>query len=218
MKIPKKKNIFKLITVFVLSLLIILVIVLYSFPKGIFVDRVLREKNIHLIASKVEETPLKIITENTKLFFKNRELGSFEKITAEFKPFSLYLKAVCKKGFLETVINLTGTINLQAENFSCLSDVKYLSGKLKINEGIKGNIVLKNINIKNFNAEKVELKFVGKEFRGKITYAGADFTGNGRFKLNKYNPLETEVNASFKGSLGNVSLSGKLQSLRIQIR
>jgi len=213
-----KTSISKLAISLIVLLLVSVVILLFSAPKSLLIDRFLMDRDIYIFPTKVKENLLDVGFENLKVFYRDRKLGEFSRVKMGLVPTGIKLSAVCGGGSIKAFFNLSN-LKIDLRSADCLENVGDVSGKLElIEKGIKGNLVAKDLLVRGLKIDSLKLTFKGSKFEGEIEYMGMKLVGGGSFKLDLRNIENSDISGEFKGSVGTLTVKGKLKNITAQLR
>ena len=208
----------KLLLGFILTLIFTMVGVFLFFPKYLLLDSFLQKNKIFLLSSGVKEDINKITFGKGRVFVRNEEIASFDRLELALVPFGVRAKILCKGKSSEVFYGLSGEIEISLRDFSCTKSVKLLRADLKISDGIYGTLHAEGVSNKNLSLDKISLNFRGESFTGSVSYLGMELKGSGKLKLNRKNPLKSRVSALFKGNGISVEVVGSLENLSVRPR
>jgi len=211
-------RIFKVLGLVIFTLVFTGILLTSTFPKFLFLDRILLKNDLYLLAHKVKEKPLSLEIYKGKVFSKNGELIHFDSARLYVNLLSLNLELLCNGKPSKLSYDLFGNLKVNFNGFSCSPFFKSLSGNLELKNGISGKIKVEGLKTKLAVLEELSLNFRGKNFTGEINYLGMELKGQGRILLNKENFLDSKVDGEFRGSGITLRVSGKLKRLRVNVR
>ncbi len=191
---------------------------LQALPKSLLLDRLLSKRDIHILADRVKEGPLWIEMENLRLFLQSMEVITLDRLKLYLGIGGIGFSAGCGKGKTEGNLSYLGMLEVTFKEFSCVKFIGKIEGKLLVGDVIRGNLSLEKVKFENIEVESARFRFLGKNFEGNIQAMGMNLLGGGSIKLVRGNPLASEIEASFKGALGNLIVRGKLQKPSVQFR
>ncbi|NPB06489.1 MAG: hypothetical protein GXO03_02670 [Aquificae bacterium] len=210
------KSFSKLLGLLGLTFLLVLLSLFVWVPKFVLLDARASKEGLFLLPAEVKEQFTGFTARKGRLFFKGRELLRFDELRLKLLPLQR-LELVCGEGRLSLVFFLKRFRALEAEGYRCLSFAEEVSGRVRaVGDGFEGRLVVKGLVTDGTKAERLELVFEGKRFRGKVVLApGLTLTGGGSLKPGG-ELLDTRVEGSFRGSAGGFRLSGTLGRLRVE--
>ena len=195
-----------------------LISLLNLLPKSILLDRALTQAGVYLIPSSVKEGITDVVMKEVRVFRGNEELGKVDKAVLRLGFGGVRSRFVCGKGEGSVGLSWSGVVRAKFRDFACLSYVGSLSGDLKIAGGVFGKVSIKGLKVQGVDVESLRLEFSGKTFKGDITYMGMKLSGGGELRLKRDKLEDSEINATFKGSLGNLIIRGKLKNPQVRVR
>ncbi|WP_461832338.1 hypothetical protein [Aquifex sp.] len=213
----RKKTIFNVfLSIFVLLFTSFLLLFL-TFPKFIFVDKLLERNKFFLISERVYEDFFKVILNKGKVFYSNKEALRFDVAKLEIKPFYLFVSLLCEGNAMNLKVYPSGELVFSSDGYTCIKDLGEIKGDLVLKGKIRGRLELKNLRVRGFNIDKVALNFRGIRFDGVILYGGMELKGSGTIKLSK-NFFSSRIDGSFKGAGITLKIFGSLNNLRVRVR
>ena len=195
-----------------------LISLLYLFPKSILMDKALTQAGVYLIPASVKEGLTEVVMKEVRVFRGNEELGKLDRAVLRLGLGGVSSYLACGKGEGRLGVSWGGDLRAEFKDFSCVSVIGSLNGKLRVEEGVFGKVSVKGLKVQGADVESIDLEFNGKTFKGDITYMGMKLSGGGELRLRRERLEDSEINATFKGSLGNLVIRGKLKSPQIRVR
>ncbi|WP_457600032.1 hypothetical protein [Hydrogenivirga sp.] len=214
----RKISISKLLLLFGSTVLLVFIYALFAVPKAVVLDRVLSEQGLHLMAGRVEEGVLSLSFERFRLYSRGTEILNLDKLGMALSPSGLRMSGTCAEGRLYLSVGWDRSLKLELKDFRCSPFFEEAEGNLRLSEGIFGRLRLVGIEGRGIRIDSASLDFRGENFNGDIVYAGMTLTGGGRIRLDRENPENTLIDASFKGSIGTVVVKGTLKNISVQLR
>ena len=215
----KRTFISKLLLLTLASLVISSILVFFSLPKSVILDRFLTTKGIGLIPERVREGTFRVEFEKVRVFFKNELVSRLDSLGVYLKPAGLGVLAVCGEGYLKGHVSLLGDLSAEAKGFECLEMAGKVYGNVRLEESrLFGRVSLENLDLKGIKVDRVDLEFKGDRFDGNVEYSGMKLRGGGSLRLNPSRLEDSEINAVFRGDLGRLVLKGRLGSPSVQLR
>ena len=212
-----RKTFSELLSLLLLSLLLIAVFLVLGIPKAVLIDRFLMERGIFLLAGEVNEGITDLKLSDVRIIASGKEVASLEKLSAKLTLGGISLEGRCGKGDLRAKVGWGRSLSLRAKDFACVKDLEVVDADLKIGEGIKGKVNIRGLDTGIVTVDSIELNFRGEDFDGKVIYGKFEFTGKGRVKLNKKDPLSSSLRAEFSGAIGRVVISGTLKNPTVKM-
>lgn len=214
MKTSTSKVLLSLLILFLLTGLVLI----FAFPKSVFMDRLLTERGVYLLPSRVEEGIAHVSFEDLKVFFRNEPIGRFNRARVGLSPTGVNLSAICGNGRINARFGI-GSLRLDLSSADCFEHVGTASGKLELKENkLRGRLVVRDLVMKNLRIDSLKLTFKGRNFDGEIGYMGMKLVGGGTLKIDPRNIENTEINAEFRGSVGKLIVKGKLTNISVRLR
>ncbi|GAB6066186.1 hypothetical protein JCM9492_12780 [Aquifex pyrophilus] len=214
----RKRTLFNALLSIIVFLLSLVLFLFFTFPKFIFIDKLLERYKIFLISEKVYEGYFNVILNRGRVFYSNKEVFNFDVGKLELKPFYLLINLSCKGRKIELKLYPSGEINFSSDVYGCFKDLEEIRGNVVLNKDIRGKLELKGLKAQGFNIDSVILNFRGVRFEGTILYGGMELKGSGTIKLNRKNILLSRIDGNFRGSGINLKVYGNLKNLRVSVR
>ena len=212
-----RKTFSEFLSLLLLSLLLISVFLVLGIPKAVLIDRFLMERGIFLLAGEVNEGITDIRLSDVRIIASGKEVATLDRVKAQLKVTGIFLEGKCGKGDLKVNVGWRQNISLKAKDFACTRDIEQVDADLRIGEGIKGKVSIRGLDTGIVTVDSIELNFRGEDFDGKVIYGKFEFTGKGKVKLNRKDPLNSTLRAEFSGAIGRVIISGSLKNPTVKM-
>ena len=186
------------------------------FPKYAFVERLLKENRISVLAERVREGFNELLYLDGTIFLPEGLKISYRKFEIKVVPPSAEL--VCKGGgSLEGRLGVGGAEFL-LRNFNCLNRVEGADGKLLLTRRgeVFGDLNLKGLNLKGINLKSADFRFHGGRFEGVLNLGGLKLKGGGTLRVDFNRGIY--VDAVFTGSGTKVFVKGYLPNPEVVVR
>lgn len=203
---------------FLLSLLAGFFVLFATFPKFLFIDKILIKNGVFLLADSVKESLFDINLKNTKVYSQNKVVLKDSNLLLKLSPSGIRAIINCEGKTSEIIISLSKDIQANLSNLTCLTVASEIDGKVHTKDGVYGKLLLKDIKAHGKNISSLELDFKGKTFFFKANIDGINIDGSGNLDYDKNNPANTKINAVVSSVGFNVTISGSLLNPQINLR
>lgn len=211
----RKMNLKSLFLKFFLLVASFFIILLLTFPKFLFLDRLLLKNGLYLTAESIEEGLLGLKLKDVHLYGHDSKLLRFDVLNIRFEPFKIKLIGVCENKRLSVDISFR-QMSILSEDFNCIRKVDSLSANLSAKGGLYGSLRLKNPKGYNLPIEDLIIEFKGRTFIARAKIMGFELMGDGQIVYNSSNPIKSSINGQLKGMNRILIISGSLDSLEIK--
>lgn len=204
--------------IFFLSILMAIFVLFATFPKFLFIDKLLMENGVFLLADSVKESLFEISLKNAKIYSQNRVILKESNLILKITLSGVKSIINCQGKTSEITVFFSKDFQANLTNFTCLTVASEVDGKINTKEGVYGKIVLKGIKAQGKNINNIDLEFKGKTFFFRADIEGIKVDGSGNIDYDKNNPLNTKINALASSVGFNVVISGSLLNPQINLR
>ncbi|WP_448583914.1 hypothetical protein [Thermocrinis sp.] len=183
-----------------------------TLPKFLILDQILLKNSIYLMAEGAEEGMFSLRLRKAQIYIRDFKLGEFESLEWSFKAFYFLLSGQCAGGSFQIKLYPNRTVEVNGKNLRCIKKAHIKSIDLSVAKGIRGNLELTNLKVKDFSLDELSLNFKGNVFSGKAKTAGLTFIGDGVISFNEKKPLKSSINGKLVGSGMTMLISGTLEN------
>lgn len=208
----------KYLGIFLLSLIAGIFVLLATFPKFLFIDRLLMENDVFLLADSVKEGLFEINLKNAKVYSQNKLILKDSNLSLKLTPSGIKNTINCEGKTSELELSFSKDFQANFSGFHCLTVASEIDGKIYTKDGVYGKLLLKGIKAEGRNINSLELDFKGKTFFFKANIDGINIDGSGNLAYDKNNPANTKINAVASSVGFNVVISGSLLNPQINLR
>lgn len=208
----------KYLGIILLSLIAAIFVLFATFPKFLFIDRLLMENDVFLLADSVKEGLFDINIKNAKVYSQNKLFLKDSNLLLKITPSGIKTTITCEGKTSEITIFLSKDFQANLNSLTCLTVASDIDGKIHTKDGVHGKLLLKGIKAQGRNISSLELDFKGKTFFFKANIDGIGVDGSGNLDYDRNNPANTKINAVASAVGFNVVISGSLINPQINLR
>ncbi len=211
------KRIYKSLAYLLVFLLPIPFVFLLTIPKFLIIDNLLQSSGVFALYREVKEGLTYVEVRDAELFADSEKVASLKSAKVEITPMGILLKGTCKKGKVEVFKNLlSGALEMELDNFSCINRIGSVSGELEVKHGLEGSLLVKALELPEIKLEEMRLNFEGKKVHVYVKSMGVELKGEVKLKLNKENLMASEISGRLKGKTMSLIVSGTLGRPRVR--
>ncbi|MCX7739233.1 MAG: hypothetical protein N2Z80_07520 [Hydrogenothermaceae bacterium] len=200
------------------TLLLVSFLLLSTFPKFLFLDRILMKSGIFLLADGIEEGILSMKLKNVRLYHQNTLLLKDGDLMVGLSLSGLKLDINCGDKLSYLNISISKDFQGEFKNLSCLTYASYVDGKLYSRDGVFGKLNLGGIKAQGRSIKSFEIEFKGNTFFFKGDVEGFEVSGSGNLSYQEDNPLNSKINAVASSIGYSITISGTILNPRIDLR
>lgn len=191
-------------------LVTILLLLFFTFPKFLFLDRKLSEAGLYLVADKVEEGLTWVSLSRVEVYDQRSRLVSFDRLKISIGFLKLRVIGLCEGKNLSMEFSLWSK-SIKTEAFTCLSGVNSLSADLLVKDGVYGKVSMKGMELQNMKLEELSFELRGRVFRARARLMGFELVGDGQLVFKPSDPLRSGINGQVSGGGMKFVISGTLE-------
>ncbi|MDQ7037894.1 MAG: hypothetical protein Q9N26_01655 [Aquificota bacterium] len=194
------------------------ILLLNAVPKVLLLDGLLSGWGLFLVAEEVREGVLDVELRGVRILRGGKEVVRFDRLNLGLSVSGVLVRGFCGEGRADLLVSPFGSPVVKVKRFPCVRDVSLVEADLTLGDGLRGVMTAEGLKVRGVNLDRLDLRFEGERFRGRVVSSGMELRGGGSLRINPNDITSSTVEGTFRGEGITLFVRGEIGKLSVLVR